>query len=244
MLPALEAFYASESNRIRQAFDATGDGAVCLRERSNLVDSAVVQLYRALFPNAGRGPYGFCVAAVGGYGRQELFPFSDVDLLFLGANAPVLQSLREPIATLSRHLWDLRMRVGHSTRALAECGQLHADNLEFTVSLLDARWLAGDAELFASLQSRTLLHLIARDRQDITHNLVQVTHDRHSKHGRTIFHLEPNIKEAPGGLRDYHVARWLSVISDAAERGKWTNPEEEWPGDLKEKIAPAFRFLS
>ncbi len=242
--PAVEAFYTSELGQIRQAFETTGDGAAYLRERAERVDSVVAQLYKALFSTNLHGPAGFCVVAVGGYGRQELFPFSDVDLLFLGNNAAVLQSLREPIATLARNLWDLRMHVGHSTRTLAECGQLHTDNLEFTVSLLDARWLAGDTELFGTLRSHTLLHLVARDRQDLIRNLVQITHDRHAKHGRTIFHLEPNIKDAPGGLRDYHVARWLSVISEAAEHGRWKNPEEGWPHDLREKVKPAFRFLA
>ena len=244
LLSTIEAFYTSEFSQIRQAFDTSGDGAACLRERAHLADSVVAQLYKALFSANLYGPAGFCVAAVGGYGRQELFPFSDVDLLFLGTNASVLQGLREPTAILLRHLWDLRMRVGHSTRTLAECGQLHTDNLEFTVSLLDARWLAGDKDLFGTLRSQTLLHLVARDRQDLVRNLVQVTHDRHSKHGRTIFHLEPNMKEAPGGLRDYHVARWLSIINEAAERGRWKNPEEEWPRDLKEKVSAAFRFLA
>ncbi|MGH9358187.1 MAG: hypothetical protein ACRD1O_03305, partial [Terriglobia bacterium] len=247
LLPAIEASYTAEFAEIRRAFEATGDGAAYLRSRTKRVDSVVLQLYKAFFStnfSGSSGPAGFCVAAVGGYGREELFPFSDVDLLFLGSNASVLQGWREPIATLSRHLWDLRMRVGHSTRTLTECSQLHTDNLEFTVSLLDARWLAGDKELFTALRSKALLHLVARDRQDLIRNLAQVSQDRHSKHGRTIFHLEPNIKEAPGGLRDYHVARWLTIISAAAERGRWINPEEEWPKDLRETVAPAFRFLA
>ena len=244
LLPTIETFHTSELGQIRQAFETTGDGAAYLRERANLVDSVVAQFYKALVSTNLHGPAGFCVAAVGGYGRQELFPFSDVDLVFLGANAAVLQSLREPIATLSRNLWDLRLRVGHSARTLAECGQLHTDNLEFTISLLDARWLAGDTELFGTLRSKTLPHLVARDRQDLVRNLVQITQDRHSKHGRTIFHLEPNIKDVPGGLRDFHVARWLSVIAESAERGRWKNPEEEWPRDLRERVTPAFRFLA
>ncbi len=245
LLPVIAASYSAEFSEIRQAFEATGDGVDYLRSRTDRVDSVIAQLYEGLFSTGGlRDPAGFCVAAVGGYGRRELFPFSDVDLLFLASSSSILQGLREPIAALSRCLWDLRMRVGLSSRTLAECGQLHAGNLEFTISLLDARWVGGDPHLLRLLRSKTLPRLVARDRQELVRSLTQMTLDRHSKYGRTIFHLEPNVKEAPGGLRDYQVARWLTIISEAAEHGRWISPSEEWPRDLRETVAPAFRFLA
>ncbi len=243
-LPTVEKFKAAESAQLRRTFEANGDGRAYLRGRSDLIDSIVARLYHVLFSPDLRGPSGFCLAAVGGYGRKELFPFSDVDLLFLGVNADVLGRMRESVATLARHLWDLRMRVGHSARTIAECGQLYRDNLPFTISLLDARLLAGDPELFNALRSQSLRHLLARDQQELVRNLLSVTRDRHAKYGGTIFHLEPNVKEAPGGLRDYHVARWMTMIQEVAERGRWVQPQDLWPRDLRAKIDPSFRFLA
>ena len=129
------------------------------------------------------------------------FPHSDVDLLCLSRNKRTEESFRKPVAALSRTLWDLGLRVGNTSRTLAECGELHRDNLEFNVSLLDGRYLAGNAQLFGSLQREVVPHPVARDRQDFVQDLAAMTRQRYAKHGHTIFHLEPDIKEAPGGLR-------------------------------------------
>jgi [protein-PII] uridylyltransferase len=191
-----------------------------------------------------KGPENVCLVAVGGYGRQELFPCSDVDLLFVSTTQRTIDLMREPIAALVRQLWDLRMRVGHSARTLAECGQLQPDNLEFNVSLLDVRYLAGSTQLFEELRSRTIPHMVARDQHDLVRNLIDVTLRRHEKHGNTIFQLEPNIKEAPGGLRDYHVGRWLALIEEMANSRSqpWTRDLE--PPRVEEELGRSWRFLS
>src|SRR5437899_1836642 len=225
----LAELYAAESTKVRRAFEATGDGLAAARERSRLMDKIVAQLYRDLLSPDPAGPGNFCLVAVGGYGRQELFPYSDVDLLFLSESARVSESFRQPVAAIARALWDLRLRVGHSTRTLAECGQLHRDNLEFSIALLDCRYLAGDEALFARLRDHAIPQLMARDARDLIGNLLEMTRRRHEKHGGTIFHLEPNLKEAPGGLRDYQVSRWLALISELDRTGAWVSPEGQSP---------------
>jgi [protein-PII] uridylyltransferase len=243
-LLSLTDYYATESARIQKNFDRTGEGRQVVRDRSELVDAIVLALYRELFSPAPREPRGLCVLALGGYGRQELFPYSDIDLLFLTEDGSAPSPHREGIATLLRMLWDLRLRVGHSLRTLAECGRLHRDNLEFSMALLDLRYLAGDLNLYARLREDVVPHLMARDSEELVRNLVELTGARHAKHGNTIFHLEPNLKEAPGGLRDLHVCRWLARIEGLEGSGRWTPPEELWPARDEPTAQRAFEFLA
>lgn len=240
----LAELYASGSSRIRREFDASGDGRVAARARADLVDTIVARLYQQLISAELGGPKDFCLLAVGGYGRRELFPHSDIDLVFLSADGQGLGAGREAVAAFARTLWDLRLRVGHSARTLKECGQLHRDNLEFNIALLDCRHLAGDAWLFSRLRDDAIPHLVGRDRDDLVRDLAEMTRQRHSKHGETVFHLEPNLKEAPGGLRDYHVAGWLTMIAEIEKGGRLTPPEELWPAAIREVAGPAFAFLA
>ncbi len=246
-LPAssLAELYAAESRRVEQEFEIAGDGRSAMLARSDLVDRIVVRLYREFVSADRDGPENFCVVAVGGYGREELFPHSDVDLLFLFGEDHDRRLFHEAVAAIARSLWDLRMRVGHSAHTLAECGELHRDNLEFNVSLLDARFLAGDPQLFARLYHRVIPRLVARERRDLVLDLLEMTRQRHRKHEDTIFHLEPNIKEVPGGLRDYHVARWLALINELERENRWAMPPEStWPPSRREAANRAFEFLA
>ena len=215
-----------------------------MRGRSDLVDALVIRLYQEFISADPQEPRRLCLLALGGYGRRELFPHSDIDLLFLTEDGSDQSTYRDAIATLLRMLWDLRMRVGNSTHTLAECGRLYRDNLEFNVSLLDLRYLAGDADLYTRLRSSVVPHMVARDRQDLVRNLVELTGQRHAKHGNTIFHLEPNLKDSPGCLRDFHVCRWLARIEELEKNGKWTPPEQLWPERDRAAAQRAFGFLA
>jgi [protein-PII] uridylyltransferase len=241
---SLAEFYAAGFTRIQQEFDSAGDGKAAFTERSALVDAAVAQLYGEFVSEESRAPEDLCVIALGGYGRQELFPFSDVDLLFLFDDDRVKDSHREGVAAVSRALWDLRLRVGLAVRPLQECGELRRDNLEFPISLLDSRYLAGDPALFARLRDRVIPRLITGEREDLIRDLVEMTRRRHEEYGNTIFHLEPNLKEAPGGLRDFHVARWLTRISALAEQIPKAALDEGGIPSLPAENVRAFEFLS
>jgi [protein-PII] uridylyltransferase len=239
----LSNYYSAESLKIRQEFDRTGNGLAALGQRSDAVDGVIRGFYGRLFSPQLDEPRNFCLVALGGYGRRELFPYSDIDLLFLAEGNGEKSSRRDAVAAFLRELWDLRLRIGHSVHTLAECGRLYRDNLEFNVALLDCRFLAGDRQLFARLHDKEIPHLVARDHQDLLRNLADVTRRRHAKYGDTIFHLEPNVKEGPGGLRDYHVCRWLVRIAELEKRKAWATPEGLWPAPWRAEIGPAFEFL-
>ncbi|MFZ3214378.1 MAG: [protein-PII] uridylyltransferase [Terriglobales bacterium] len=241
-LPHLRDLYLSESGKIRARFQESGDGLAAVRERAALVDSIAQQLYAAFIAPEPGTPERFCLAALGGFGRKVLFPGSDVDLLFLAADARTEEQYKRGIANLCRELWDLRLRVSPTTRSLAECGRLYRDNLEFNVSLLDCRYLAGDAQLFTRLHEEVVPQLVVRERQPLVQNLAELTRTRHAKYGQTIFHLEPNLKEGPGGLRDYNVAGWLALISKLEKR-RTRPPAGLLAQELHEDCLHAFDFL-
>ena len=235
--------YAAETLKIQHEFERTGDGGTVLGRRSDLADVLVIELYRRLFSHEVGEPRGFCLLALGGYGRRELFPCSDIDLLFLSESSEQEAFRREAVATLLRELWDLRLRVGHSLHSLAECGRLYRENLEFNVALLDCRFLAGDQQLYLRLRDDVLPRFVARDGEELIRNLADRARQRHAKFSNTIFHLEPNVKEGPGGLRDYHVCRWLTQISALQTRKPSPAPESLWPAPAEAELHAAFSLL-
>jgi len=134
--------------------------------------------------------------------------------------------------------------VSPSTRTLAECDRFDPDNVEFTLSLLDCRFLEGNQELFSRLHEKVLLKLVTRDSQALVQRLAEITRDRHAKYGETVFHLEPNIKDVPGGLRDYNVACWLALISSVDKLQEWPETKSLLPASARRQLEPALEFLT
>jgi [protein-PII] uridylyltransferase len=239
----LQELYAEESAKIREHFEASGDGKTAIRARTSLIDSVVVELWNEVTAT-GDSLEGFCIAAMGGYGRRALFPYSDIDLLFLYEKESQAEYLgKKVIAPLSQALWDLHLRVSPTNRTLAECGKLHRGNIEFNISLLDCRMICGDERLFEKLRSRVLPGMITRESQSLAQELTGLARSRHEKYGQTIFHLEPNIKDGPGGLRDYQVACWMAQIQEMNRSREWKSPEDLLPAPLRPDAMKAIDFL-
>ena len=239
----LRDLYLSATTRIQQDFIATGDGFAAIAARTALVEQVLLRLWDEVICSGGSDRKGFALVALGGFGRRSLFPHSDVDILFLHADRSTEEALRDHIRTFSQELWDLRMKLGPTTRTLAECDQFDAQNVEFTISLLDCRYLAGDRELFERLHQKVLPKFFVREGNYIIQQLAEVTRSRHAKYGNTVFHLEPNIKEAPGGLRDYNVACWMALLSAIDQERRWPATESFLP-DSTRQLKPALQFLS
>ena len=239
-IPVLQQFYADQSADIRKQFDQSHDGRAAVHARSDLIDQMIIELWNAA---ALETEDKISVAALAGYGRQQMFPCSDVDLMFLSRTPLSQHSQKQVIPKMCQALWDLHLRVSPTVRTLDECGKLHRDNTEFNVALLDCRHICGDAELFGELQSGVIPGSVRREALELQHRLIDLTADRHAKYGRTIFHLEPNIKECPGGMRDYHVATWLTLISEIEKTGNWPSGSHRVSPTLTETAHAAFDFL-
>ncbi len=214
--------YQRRTLEIQASFDAGATGAATIAARAALLDEITRKLWSAEVERDRRLGTGVALLAVGGYGRRELFPCSDVDLLFLLDGKVAEKDLKDAVRRVGQELWDFGIRAAPTTRKLAECEKLNEENVEFTISLLDHRLLTGDADLYSKLTEQTLLKLLQREQKLLLARLVEMTRARHAKYGGTLFHLEPNIKECPGGLRDVHVCGWIAKIQSvgrASESG-------------------------
>lgn len=156
-------------------------------------------------------PARVALLAVGGYGRGDLFPYSDIDLLILVDEPETAQDVKENIGNLLRVLWDSSLSPSHSVHTVEECCQVDATNPELTMSLLTQRRLWGSEKL-SGLLSAKLPPFLRAQRRSLVGHLLRLTEQRHTRFAETIYHLEPDIKEAPGGLRDLHFVEWLEAL--------------------------------
>jgi [protein-PII] uridylyltransferase len=159
----LRELYAKEFARLEQDFYASSDGRAAVRGRTALVESIAGRLWNEFISPQPDGPQDFSLVALGGFGRATLLPYSDVDLLFLHAGDAADEKLKTSIRTFSQELWDLRLKLSPATRTLAECDRFDPDNVEFAISLLDCRYLAGDRALFTRLHDTVVRRLVLRD---------------------------------------------------------------------------------
>jgi len=234
-----------ESARIQQAFESSGDGRAAVAQRTRLIEDILARLWRDIVISGETsldGPSDFSLVATGGFGRGWLFPYSDIDLLFLFADRDAEQTYKDAVRRFSQELWDLKLKLSPASRTLAECDRYDANNTEFTISLLDCRYLAGDRGLFGRLHDKVIPKLVMRESKVLLQGLAEVTRERHGKHGLTLYHLEPNLKEAPGGLRDYNVACWLALISAMDKLQDWPHASS-LRAPVRKQLEAALDFL-
>ncbi|OYY73494.1 MAG: [protein-PII] uridylyltransferase [Gammaproteobacteria bacterium 28-57-27] len=180
--------------------------AVLFAARTALIDALIA----AQWADAGLDGAVACVLAVGGYGRSELFPYSDIDVLVLLANdAP--PHLAKQIEVFISRLWDLGLHLGHSTRTVEECLTFAASDLCIMTSLLEGRFLSGQRELWQGVStSLFMLGCEIWPAPAFFRGKQAEQGARHHRYDDSAYKIEPNIKESPGGLRDWHTLRWLS----------------------------------
>ena len=224
-----KALHARREALAQRLFGGTLGGDI-IASYTEWVDTLIVGRYRnevrALVEQRDRGGRPpCCVLALGGYGRRELAPYSDIDLMFL-----YHPEGEEVVAGLSRgvlhHLWDLGFHVGHSVRSIADCLQLALSDIPIRTSLMEARYLAGDAGLFQDFQHQFWGKVAQRRTDQFIQDKVDERQREYEKFGETVYLLEPNVKKSQGGLRDLHLIQWIAMvkyrantIQELADRG-------------------------
>jgi len=193
---------------LREAYEAKGDAQRLLRGRSQLVDDAL----KALWQEA-RLPLGLSLVAVGGYGRRELFPASDVDILLLLPDN-VAQETERQLEELIGLLWDVGLDVGHSVRTVWQCVDEAKRDITVQTNLLEARLVCGSRSLFAEFSGKMRAHL---DPKAFFKGKRLEQDERYVRYQETPYALEPNSKESPGGLRDLQVILWISRAADLGD---------------------------
>ncbi|HEB79490.1 MAG TPA: [protein-PII] uridylyltransferase [Rhodospirillales bacterium] len=239
VLEVLKTALSGGMSETRRRFEEEGaTGSEVARANAFLIDQLVRVIYdftlEYVYPlaNPTTGER-LSVAATGGYGRSELAPFSDIDLLFL---LPYKQTphIEQVVEFMLYLLWDLGLKVGHATRSVKENIRLAGQDLTIRTSLLEARWLWGNTELFNEFKQRFSSTIVAGGGPDFVDDKLAERNARHERMGDSRYVLEPNVKEGKGGLRDlqtlFWIAKFLYRVDDVDElvaRGVLTS------GDVK-----------
>ena len=206
---ALRESLSNDRLALEQSFLKNHKAGYLLAAHSRLIDRYLRHVWQLLSM-----PEHIALVAVGGYGRGELYPKSDIDLLILLKADKPDEALQQKLHQLVSMLWDIGLEVGHSIRTVAQCLSESAD-ITVQTNLLEARLLTGDARLFAELQNVLRQYLdpceffLAKQREQ---------QQRHARIADTDYNLEPNLKESPGGLRDLQTITWISRAAGLGPR--------------------------
>lgn len=205
------AFLAASRALVRSAHDGGASGRAVAALHAEMVD----RLLGFLVEEAGKAlaakPKAWCLLAIGGYGRMERSPLSDIDIQFLGddKNPEPLAKLVEKVVFW---LWDLKFEVGYSVRTLAECEEMLRTDETVRTALCASRFLQGDPALYKAYSDRILKKALRAVPDRFVEQQCQLMRMRHEKFGDSVYLLEPNVKEGRGGLRDIQVLLWLGYV--------------------------------
>ena len=193
-----------------------------LRKQTLLVDSLIINIWQNLYIDKN-----IVLVAVGGYGRKELFPFSDVDILIVFEKIITVND-QEAISQFITNCWDLGLKIGHSVRNIKQTKQEFNADISTATNLIESRFLIGSSIVFHKMNQAINNALSIKRFYKLK---LQEQANRHRKFRDSAYQLEPNIKESPGGLRDLHMIRWLSI-----SQGKGGTFKEMSENNLIDKI--------
>ena len=214
----LKNFCIKERERIylRHRFGIGGKEIV--EEYTGLTDNVIQRIYQSAIKASGGAPLlskqtPVTILALGGYGREELNPYSDIDIMLVYNASGVNVKQLEPFANLLiSMLWDVGFEVGHSCRSLKDCVRATYDDIFSKTSMIEARYIVGDKAVFRQFQTLTSKHFYKKQVGKFISKKIQEWSERHESYGSTIYLQEPNIKESAGGLRDFHTGIWVAAV--------------------------------
>ena len=248
LLPLYQKFLRIENHRLRLRHHAGGGGREVCASRASLIDLILRRIFATATSSATKSETKIVpvsLLALGGYGRGELNPGSDVDVMFLhphtGQNVP--ESLQQIVGQVLYFLWDIGFKVGHSTRSVREALAQANGNMQTKTAMLEARHLAGDPELFRRFRTRFRSHCVQGHEREYIVARMQDQTQRHAKFRNSVFLQEPNVKTGCGGLRDYQNLLWITYFKEGAlttthlEGKDWLSPTD------RRRIDAAYDFL-
>ena len=206
-----------DSLKVRHAEGASGQESV--RTHARLMDDVIFSLTRLIADDADRAglaPTALVVTALGGYGRGELHPLSDIDLMVVYDGSELAPYVQRMMQELLYSLWDLGLQVGHSLRSLDDCVAMARTDFPSRTSMQEARFLAGDRRLFGRFGKVLRENVYRRDFAQFLGTTLTERDQRYRRYGASPYIGEPNVKESAGGLRDVHTAMWLGAAKFGA----------------------------
>ena len=199
-------------DRIKAIHNTHGSGIVVCSLLSKLIDIIIIHISNVL-NICKNGEDGYAVVALGGYGRNELNPCSDIDLLFI-FEENVERVYEKNIRAMIQFLWDMNLDIGHSTRTLMECIEAAKDDTYLATSLLEARFLTGNKSIWKEFKDLYNNWLRDGASRNLAMQKIEERNTRLKSYYGTVQIQVPNVKESPGGLRDIHTSRWLMMLTE------------------------------
>ena len=245
VLSTYKKFLKLEEHRLRLKHQAGGGGREICARRGELVDVILRHVFAAAANAVGQSETSLALIALGGYGRGELNPFSDVDVMLLHGDAagkvsPYIEEMAEQILYL---LWDIGFKVGHSTRSMKEAlAQANHDMLTKT-AMLESRFLAGDRVLAREFRNQFRTKCVIGSEREYVELRMRDQEARHRKFGDSVYMQEPNLKNGCGGLRDYQNLLWMSYFKEGALTTTHLVGEDWLSESDQRRIEMAYDFL-
>ncbi len=245
VLSTYKKFLKLEEHRLRLKHQAGGGGREICARRGELVDVILRHVFAAAANAVGQSETSLALIALGGYGRGELNPFSDVDVMLLHGDAagkvsPYIEEMAEQILYL---LWDIGFKVGHSTRSMKEAlAQANRDMLTKT-AMLESRFLAGDRVLAREFRNQFRTKCVIGSEREYVELRMRDQEARHRKFGDSVYMQEPNLKNGCGGLRDYQNLLWMSYFKEGALTTTHLVGEDWLSESDQRRIEMAYDFL-
>lgn len=236
LLKLLKEAYAAGFDEIKKRADNGETGVNLANAQSFLTDEIIHTLYDVVvdFINHNANPTKsekLCLAAYGGYGRQEMAPYSDIDLLFILPYKKTAWS-EQVVEYILYMLWDMGFEVGHAVRTVVESIRLCKQDLTIKTSLLEMRYIWGEKDLFDELISKYDRKIVKGNAPEFTEEKLQERDERHKRLGDSRYVVEPNLKEGKGGLRDLHTLFWIAKfiykvhkVSEVVKKGVFSDEE-------------------
>lgn len=248
--PQFKKFIETQTAWLRSRHNAGLGGLEFCRARSAIIDAVMRNLLRALWPEGAKpiGSEGFALVATGGYGRSELNPGSDIDLLFLEAGGVIREDGSTPLSKLPpafvQELFDIGLEPGdHSTRTVSQCVDLANRDIETKTSLLEARLVAGDGKLFTRLQQAVTEKCVRGHETAYIQARLEDQQARRARAGNQVAMQQPNIKNGVGGLRDFQNLLWMALVKYGVGTLEGLQEREMLSSKEREELETAYDFL-
>lgn len=238
IIAPIKAFLKQAQEQSEQCFKQYLNTSELIHHRSKVMDEVLTHIWS----HFNLIQHNLCLIAVGGYGRGELHPHSDIDLLILGEDASTIEQSSSALQDFITLLWDLNLEIGHSVRSLDECQRKAAEDLTIITNLLESRVLCGESHLHQTLKTRIDGNGIWPADEFFNAKWHEIQ-ERHDKHKKDECNLEPNIKEASGTLRDIQTITWVTARLFGEGSLEALKEREFLTDDEYKKIRDAREFL-
>jgi [protein-PII] uridylyltransferase len=242
-LEQIKKIYYHREKKLYQLHSKGGSGRKVAQKRSDLIDILLKSIFIFFIGKKKKFAQGLSVVAIGGYGRGEMNPYSDIDIMFLYEEKELLPESEQLISSILMTLWDLDFRVGHSTRSLEEVFTYANQEMLFKTAVLECRFLTGEKKIFNIFKKKFRKICILGQEKNYIQWRIENIRKLRERYGTSVFMQEPHIKLGTGGLRDYQNLLWISIFHGSKSQLKYLTKRKFLTEKERKKLEKNYDFL-